>query len=76
MHLYCCAACLYCSEYCACFTVFQQNEVDRDSNKDRPPTPPEPLPVKKGGGDSRSVSGSSDFNSADEVNTVCTLVAS
>lgn len=44
-----------------------KNEVDRDSNKDRPPTPPEPLPVKKGGGDSRSVSGSSDFNSADEA---------
>ena len=54
-----------------------QNEVDRESGKDRPPTPPEPLPVKNEdeGGDSRSVSGSS-RHSDDEVNTVCTFIAS
>lgn len=51
------------------FSSFEdvKNEVDKESNKDRPPTPPKPLPVKKEGGDSRSVSGSSDFNSADEA---------
>lgn len=53
---------------------FRQNEADRDSGRERPPTPPEPLPVKKGGGDSRSVSESSHFDSADEVNIVCTKI--